>query len=179
MSAQSLFFVKGILLTKPFQASQSWNRLSFYENKILVQNCLLNEWTLASIPNKQAMFTVPIFSYGFGNDIVETKQKSSKQNEKFKIQIVNLWSKSNRFITYPSQNWKTPTCLLSVDYPYQNWNHPYMFVKCGSWKRPLKSYSKWVILVILISGKKLKVVGWVEGERGVSRPYFPGAFTHN
>ena len=133
MSAQSLFFVKGILLTKPFQASQSWNQLSFYENKILVQNCLLSEWTLASIPNKQAMFTVPIFSYGFGNDIVETKQKSSKQNEKFKIQIVNLWSKSNRFITYPSQNWKTPKCLWSVDYPYQNWNHPYLHV-CEVWK---------------------------------------------
>ena len=49
MSARSSFFEKGILLTKPFQASQNWHQLSFYENKILVQNCLLNEWILASI----------------------------------------------------------------------------------------------------------------------------------
>ena len=33
-------FEKGILLAKPFQASQSWHQLSFYENKILVQSCL-------------------------------------------------------------------------------------------------------------------------------------------
>ena len=29
-----------------FQASQSWHQMSVYENKILVQNCLQNEWTL-------------------------------------------------------------------------------------------------------------------------------------
>ena len=40
---------KGILLFKPFQASQSWHQLSFYENKILVQNCLLNEWLLGTV----------------------------------------------------------------------------------------------------------------------------------
>jgi hypothetical protein len=40
------FLKKGILLTKPFQASQIWHQLSIYENKILVQNCLLNEWIL-------------------------------------------------------------------------------------------------------------------------------------
>ena len=33
-------------LFKPFQASQSWHQLSFYENKILGQNCLLDEWIL-------------------------------------------------------------------------------------------------------------------------------------
>ena len=29
-----------------FEDSQSWHQLSVYENKILVQNCLQNEWTL-------------------------------------------------------------------------------------------------------------------------------------
>ena len=37
---------KRILLTRNFQASQSWHQLTVYENKILVQNCLLIEWTL-------------------------------------------------------------------------------------------------------------------------------------
>ena len=46
MSARSSFFEKGLLLTKPFQASKSWHQLSVYENKILVQNCLNNKWTL-------------------------------------------------------------------------------------------------------------------------------------
>ena len=48
MSARPSFFEKGILLTKHFHASQSWHQLSFYESKILVQNCLLNEWILDS-----------------------------------------------------------------------------------------------------------------------------------
>ena len=46
-SARSSLFEIHIILTKPFQSSQSWHQLSFYENKILVQNCLHNEWTLA------------------------------------------------------------------------------------------------------------------------------------
>ena len=41
--------LKGILLTKPFQASLSWHQLSFYENKICVQNCLLDEWILVAV----------------------------------------------------------------------------------------------------------------------------------
>ncbi len=40
------FMKKRILLTKPFQASQSWHQLSVYENKVLVQSCLQNERTL-------------------------------------------------------------------------------------------------------------------------------------
>ena len=43
-SAQSSFFEKGILLTKP-----DWHQLSYNENKIIVQNCLLNEWILEYI----------------------------------------------------------------------------------------------------------------------------------
>ena len=46
MSARSSVYEKRIVLTKPFQASQRWHQLSIYENKILVQNCLHNEWTL-------------------------------------------------------------------------------------------------------------------------------------
>ena len=48
MSARSSVYEKRILLTKPFLASQSWHQLSVFENKILLQNCLLNEWTLDS-----------------------------------------------------------------------------------------------------------------------------------
>ena len=40
------FFLNKILLNKRFQVSQSWHQLTVYENKILVQNCLLIEWTL-------------------------------------------------------------------------------------------------------------------------------------
>ena len=50
MPARSSVCEERILLTKPFQASQSWHQLSVYENKILVQNCLLNEWTLVGDP---------------------------------------------------------------------------------------------------------------------------------
>ena len=46
MSARSSVYENKILLTKPFQASQSWHQLSVYENKILLQNCLQNDWTL-------------------------------------------------------------------------------------------------------------------------------------
>ena len=38
--AQSSVYENRILLTKPFQTSQSWYQLSVYENKILVQNFL-------------------------------------------------------------------------------------------------------------------------------------------
>ena len=48
VSTQSSDLDKRILLTKPFQASQSWHQLSVYENKIRAQNCLLNEWTLVA-----------------------------------------------------------------------------------------------------------------------------------
>ena len=48
MSAWSSVYEKRILLTKLFQAIQSWHQLSVYENKILVQNCLQNEWTLVN-----------------------------------------------------------------------------------------------------------------------------------
>ena len=41
-----LHFMKKDPPHQTFQASQSWHPLSFYENKILVQNCLLNEWIL-------------------------------------------------------------------------------------------------------------------------------------
>ena len=46
-SARSSFFEKGIILTKPFQPSQSWHQLSFFEKGIIVQNFLLSEWALA------------------------------------------------------------------------------------------------------------------------------------
>ena len=45
-SAQSSFFEKGIILTKPFQSSQSRHQLSFFEKGIIVQNFLLSEWAL-------------------------------------------------------------------------------------------------------------------------------------
>ena len=45
-SAWSSFFEKGIILTKPFQPSQSWHQLSFFEKGIIVQNFLLSEWAL-------------------------------------------------------------------------------------------------------------------------------------
>ena len=45
-SARSSFFEKGIILTKPFQPSQSWHQLSFFEKGIIVQNFLLSEWGL-------------------------------------------------------------------------------------------------------------------------------------
>ena len=48
-SARSSFFEKGIILTKPFQPSQSWHQLSFFEKGIIVQNFLLSEWALAEI----------------------------------------------------------------------------------------------------------------------------------
>ena len=51
MSAWSSVYENKVLLTKPFQASQSWHQMSVYENKILVQNCLLNEWILVFIFN--------------------------------------------------------------------------------------------------------------------------------
>ena len=45
-SARSSFFEKGIILTKPFQPSQSWHQLSFFEKGIIVQNFLLSRWAL-------------------------------------------------------------------------------------------------------------------------------------
>ena len=48
MSAWSSVYEKRILPTKPFQASQSGHQLSVYETKILVQNCLQNEYALGT-----------------------------------------------------------------------------------------------------------------------------------
>ena len=48
-SARSSFFEKGIILTKPFQPSQSWHQLSFFEKGIIVQNFLLSEWALLQL----------------------------------------------------------------------------------------------------------------------------------
>ena len=60
MSTWSSFFEKGILLIKPLKASQSWHPLSFYENRILVQKCILNEWVLRKTLKK--FWTWQIFS---------------------------------------------------------------------------------------------------------------------
>ena len=49
MSARSSLYENEILLAKPFQSSQSWHQLSVYENKILVQNFLQNEWILGIV----------------------------------------------------------------------------------------------------------------------------------
>ena len=38
VSARSSVYENKVLLTKPFQASQSWRQLSVYENKVLVQS---------------------------------------------------------------------------------------------------------------------------------------------
>ena len=61
MSARSSLYEKRILLTKPFQARQSWHQLSVYENKILVQKCLLNEWTLDTIGVSEIIIWCLIF----------------------------------------------------------------------------------------------------------------------
>ena len=44
-----LIFWKRDHLTKPFQPSQSWHQLSFFEKGIIVQNFLLSEWALVHI----------------------------------------------------------------------------------------------------------------------------------
>ena len=70
-SARSSFFEKGIILTKPFQPSQSWHQLSFFEKGIIVQNFLLSEWALGRL-YKSFFFSVwqirnPVFEMDFNN----------------------------------------------------------------------------------------------------------------
>ena len=45
-SAQSSFFEKHIILTKPFQPARADISCSFFEKHIIVQNFLLSEWAL-------------------------------------------------------------------------------------------------------------------------------------
>ena len=72
MSAGSSVYENKILLTKPFQASQNWHQLSVYENKILAQNCLQNEWTLSHNWEKLTVWSGCTFLIDFTSKLTQS-----------------------------------------------------------------------------------------------------------
>ena len=101
MSARSSVYEDKILLTKSFQASQSWHQLSVYENKIFVQNCLQNGKVVTSFTN--------------GPLIVTISTKAMKQSQGAATNLVIWWDeKANKKLCIlfptsilPSDLWRT------------------------------------------------------------------------
>ena len=107
MSARSSVYEKRILLTKPFQASQSWHQLSVYENMIL------NEWTLADVERR--------FIYQ-GVQIVVPPRSPASVPEPIGMPSDNIlhWSEWLGFVVYYVNDWFTINFK-----PYQNKMHPF------------------------------------------------------
>ena len=72
MSARCSFYEKGIILAKSFQASHSWHKLSFYEWKILVQNCSFDKWILVRKSQRINLeFGIRNLEFGIRNSLLD------------------------------------------------------------------------------------------------------------
>ena len=124
-----------------FQATQSWYRLSFYENKIFVQNCLLNEWTLIAAINLslKIMMAVNVFSSSvFFRFITIFHQHHLMNRKKVGSKSFWIWNPllNRMIITIMVHN---PSFLLDIR----------IVVCCHAEKMPLKRSLIWLDNILL------------------------------
>ena len=144
MFAQSSVYEKRILLTKPFQASQSWHQLSVYENMIL------NEWTLADVERR--------FIYQ-GVQIVVPPRSPASVPEPIGMPSDNIlhWSEWLGFVVYYVNDW-----FIINFKPYQNKMHPFWNVLFWNLLRTeyvlFRMCSKQNVLKMKFAYKKISVL---------------------
>ena len=86
MSAKSSIHENKILLTKPFQASQSWHQLSVYENKILVQSIFDYQWS----PGTRSLIFFDCQKHAFESKLLHILQANRNQQPIPKLRIHEL-----------------------------------------------------------------------------------------